>query len=64
VLGSRRNSVNLSSMYDAICRRIIDAERELEDDRELISSNAENQECEAEWMNTIRDILEKDAGWK
>ena len=51
-------------MYDAICRRIIDVERELEDVRELISSNAENQEWEVAWMNIVQDVLEKDAGWK
>ena len=59
------NSVNLLSMYDAICRRIVDVERELEDVRELLSSNAQNnQEWEVEWMNIVQDVLEKDAGWK
>ena len=58
------NSVNLASMYDAICRRIVDVERELEDVRELLSSNAKNQEWEVEWMNIVQDVLEKDAGWK
>lgn len=58
------NSVNLLSMHDAICRRIIDVERELEDVRELLSSNAENQDWEVEWMNVVQDVLEKDAGWK
>jgi hypothetical protein len=51
-------------MYDAICRRIIDVERELEDVREILSSNAQNQEWEVEWMNIVQDVLEKDAGWK
>jgi len=58
------NSVNLPSMYDAICRRIVDVERELEDVRELLSSHAENREWEVEWMNIVQDVLEKDAGWK
>lgn len=58
------NSVNLPSMYDAICRRILDVELELEDVRELLSSNAQNQEWEVEWMNIVQDVLEKDAGWK
>jgi len=51
-------------MYAAICRRIIDVERELEDVKELLSSNVENQEWEVEWMNIVQDVLEKDAGWK
>ena len=58
------NSVNLPSIYEAICRRIVDVERELEDVRELLSSHAENQEWEVEWMNIVQDVLEKDAGWK
>lgn len=58
------NSVSLPPMYDAICRRIVDVERELEDVRELLSSNAQNQEWEVEWMNIVQDVLEKDAGWK
>ena len=58
------NSVNLPSMYDAICRRIIDVERELEDVRELLSLNAGNQEWGVEWMDVVQDVLEKDAGWK
>ena len=58
------NSVNLPSMYHAICSRIVDVERELEDVRELLSSNARNQEWEVEWMNVVQDVLEKDAGWK
>ena len=58
------NSVNLPSMYAAICRRIVDVERELEDVRGLLSSNAKNQEWEVEWMNIVQDVLEKDAGWK
>lgn len=51
-------------MHDAICRRIIDVERELEDVRELLASNAENREWEVEWTNIVQDVLEKDAGWK
>ena len=51
-------------MYAAICRRIIDVERELEDVKELLSSNVENQGWEVEWMNIVQDVLEKDAGWK
>jgi hypothetical protein len=58
------NSVNLLSMYNAICRRVLDVERELRDVRELLSSNAENREWEVEWMNIVQDVLEKDAGWK
>jgi hypothetical protein len=50
-------------MYDAICRRIVDVERELEDVRELLS-NGGNQEWKVEWMNIVQDVLEKDAGWK
>jgi len=57
------NSVNLPSMYAAICRRIVDVERELEDVRELLSSNPENEEWEVEWMDIVQDVLEKDAGW-
>lgn len=58
------NSVNLPSMYAAICHRIVDVERELEDVRELLSLNPENREWEVEWMDIVQDVLEKDAGWK
>jgi len=51
-------------MYAAICRRIVDVERELEDVRDLLSSNAGNQGWEVEWMDIVQDVLEKDAGWK
>ena len=58
------NSVNLPSMYRAICRRIVEVERELEDVRELLSSNSQTQDWKVEWMNVVQDVLEKDAGWK
>jgi hypothetical protein len=58
------HSLNLYSMYDGICRRVLDVEQELRDVRELLSSNAENQEWEVEWMNTVQDAIAKDAGWK
>lgn len=56
-------------MYNAICRRIIDVERELEDVRELLISNAHSRKegelpWETEWMTIVQDVLEKDAGWK
>ena len=56
-------------MYDAICRRISDVEKELEDVKQLLSSNthtrAETEPTwENEWMNIVQDVLEKDAGWK
>jgi hypothetical protein len=51
-------------MYDAICSRIVDVERELADVRQLLSSNAKNNEWEVEWMDIVQDVLEKDAGWK
>lgn len=51
-------------MYVAICHRIVDVERELEDVRELLSSNATTNEWEVEWMDIVQDVLEKDAGWK
>lgn len=56
-------------MYTAICSRISDVERELEDVRELLLSNAHKRSAseprwEIEWMTIVQDVLEKDAGWK
>jgi len=55
-------------MYNAICRRIVDVERELEDVKQLLSSNPRTRNetepgWENEWMNIVQDVLEKDAGW-
>lgn len=56
-------------MYNAICRRIIDVERELDDVRELLLAHSHSRKedepsWETEWMSIVQDVLEKDAGWK
>ncbi|KAI8998618.1 Clavaminate synthase-like protein [Trametes punicea] len=63
------NSVNLPSLYDSICAKVLEVERSLEDVRELLSQGSASAHAsdtngwEREWVAIVQDVVEKDAGW-
>ncbi|KAH9923841.1 Clavaminate synthase-like protein [Fomitopsis serialis] len=61
------NSVNLPSLYESMCAKVIEVEHALEDVRELLSQNNQSESdshgWEHEWVKIVQDVVEKDAGW-
>ena len=64
------NSINLPSLYDAMCVKVTEVEHALEDVQELLSQdNTEGPDdvssgWKREWIAIVQDVVEKDAGWK
>ena len=66
------NSVNLPSLYDSMCAKVLEVEHALEDVREMLESNQATSGSanpgpdgwRAEWVAIVQDVVEKDAGWK
>ncbi|KAI0362125.1 Clavaminate synthase-like protein [Trametes cingulata] len=61
------NSVNLPSLYDSMCAKVLGVEHALEDVRELLSHRsadaADPDAWQQEWVSIVQDVVEKDAGW-
>ncbi|KAI0670361.1 Clavaminate synthase-like protein [Trametes maxima] len=58
------NAVNLPSLYDSMCDKVLEVERALEDVRELLAQgSAEPEGWHQEWTAIVQDVVEKDAGW-
>ncbi|CCM05320.1 uncharacterized protein FIBRA_07534 [Fibroporia radiculosa] len=56
------NAVNLPSLYESMCTKVVEVERALDDVRELLSRDKDNA-WELEWVRIVQDVVEKDAGW-
>ncbi|KAH9946099.1 Clavaminate synthase-like protein [Epithele typhae] len=68
------NSVNLPTLYRAMCAKVDEVEQALEDVRELLLRTSADAEAGAdsigaiagwrrEWTTIVQDVVEKDAGW-
>ncbi|KAH9901406.1 Clavaminate synthase-like protein [Cubamyces lactineus] len=62
------NSVNLPSLYDSMCAKVLEVEHALEDVREMLEGSqttgpANPDRWRAEWVAIVQDVVEKDAGW-
>ncbi|KZT06729.1 Clavaminate synthase-like protein [Laetiporus sulphureus 93-53] len=58
------NSVNLPSLYESMCAKVLEVEHALEDVKDMLSENApEDDDWQQEWVQIVQDVVEKDAGW-
>ncbi|KAI0780906.1 Clavaminate synthase-like protein [Trametes elegans] len=65
------NAVNLPSLYESMCAKVVEVENALEDVRELLaqssrggdSGGSDSEAWKTEWVAIVQDVVEKDAGW-
>ena len=61
------NATNLPSMYRSMCEEVADTEEALSDVKQMIYDNPNRKEGDdplQEWIATVQDVVEKNAGWR
>lgn len=58
------NSVNMPSLYKAMCDKVVEVEAALYDVRDMLSAGGADDTWKQEWVNIVQDVVKHDAGWK